>query len=458
MRDLTKGSVSKQIFMFALPMVLGNVFQQLYSIVDSIVVGKFIGKEALAAVGSSFPVIYVLIAMVIGVGSGASVVISQYFGAKENDQVKRAVSTIFIFLFFAAIIVSVLGILLSKPLFRLINVPDNVFDDATVYFRIYVAGQLFFFGYNGVTSVLRGLGDSRTPLFFTILATGVNITLDLLFVVVFKMGVSGVALATIIAHGTAFISAAIYLNRKHELISFKIKEMVFDKLLFRQSLRIGLPTGFQQTFVALGMAALITIVSQFGTSVLAAYTVAGRIDAIASMPAMIFGSALSSFVGQNVGAGSMDRVNKGHVTTLIMAGGISVGVSLLVILFDDQLMQLFTNSPEVVTAGKEYLRIVCSFYVIFATMFTYHGLFRGAGDTLVPMFITLASLWIARIPLAWWLSSMWGSKGIWWAIPIAWFIGLVLSVVYHRMGTWRKKAVIQKHRPVIIPDIDMDHE
>ncbi|MFC0877385.1 MATE family efflux transporter [Saccharicrinis sp. FJH2] len=458
MRDLTKGSVSKQIFTFALPMVMGNVFQQLYSIVDSIIVGKFIGKEALAAVGSSFPVIYVLIAMVIGVGSGASVVISQYYGAKEMNQVKKAVSTIFIFLFFAAIVVSVLGVSLSNPLFHLINVPDNVFDDATVYFRIYVAGQIFFFGYNGVTSVLRGLGDSRTPLIFTILATVVNIVLDLLFVVVFKMGVSGVALATIIAHGTAFISAAIYLNRKHEIISFKIKEMVFDKLLFRQSLRIGLPTGFQQTFVALGMAALITIVSKFGTSVLAAYTVAGRIDAIASMPAMIFGSALSSFVGQNVGAGSMDRVNKGHITTVIMAGGISIAVSLLVILFDDQLMHLFTDAPDVVDAGKEYLRIVCSFYIIFATMFTYQGLFRGAGDTLVPMFITLASLWIARIPLAWWLSSIWGEKGIWWAIPIAWSVGLILSVIYHKFGAWRKKAVVGKNQRIIIPEIDLEHE
>lgn len=454
MRDLTKGSVRKQIVMFALPMVLGNVFQQLYSIVDSIVVGKFIGKEALAAVGSSFPVIYVLIAMVIGIGSGASVVISQYFGAKQNDNVKKAVSTIFIFLFFAAIVVSVLGIFLSNPLFRLMGVPENVFDDATLYFRIYVSGQLFFFGYNGVTSVLRGLGDSRTPLYFTILATLTNIALDFVFVLVFDMGIKGVALATIIAHGTAFISAAIYLNKKHEIISFKIKEMVFDKVIFIQSLRIGLPTGFQQTFVALGMAALIGIVSQFGTSVLAAYTVAGRIDAIASMPAMIFGSALSSFVGQNVGAGSMDRVNKGHITTILLAGGISLAVSVLVFFFDEHLMRMFTNDESVIAIGRQYLHIVCSFYIIFATMFTYHGLFRGAGDTLLPMFITLASLWIARIPLAYWLSKKWGETGIWWAIPIAWAIGLMLSILYHRFGKWREKAVVKKQQPVIIQDIE----
>lgn len=458
MRDLTQGSVSRQIFSFALPMVLGNVFQQLYSIVDSVVVGKFIGKEALAAVGSSFPVIYVLIAMVIGIGSGASVVISQYFGAREMDKVKRAVSTIFIFLFFASIAVTILGVSLSNPLFRLIGVPENVFEDATVYFRIYVAGQIFFFGYNGVTSVLRGLGDSRTPLYFTILATLTNITLDFVFVLVFDMGIKGVALATIIAHGTAFISAAIYLNRKHEIISFKLKEMVFDRTLFNQSLRIGLPTGFQQTVVAIGMAALINIVSQFGTSVLAAYTVASRIDAIASMPAMIFGSALSSFVGQNVGGGFMDRVNKGHTATIIMAGGISVAVTILVFFFDDQLMQLFTKDPDVISVGKQYLHIVCSFYIIFATMFTYHGLFRGAGDTLVPMFITLASLWIARVPLAWLLSNAWGEKGIWWAIPVSWALGLLLSILYHKFGSWRKKAVVKKDRPLLLPEIDIEHE
>lgn len=442
--------------MFALPMVLGNVFQQLYSIVDSVVVGKFIGKEALAAVGASFPVIYVLIAMVIGIGSGASVVVSQYFGAKKMDEVKRTISSTFIFLSIAGVVVSVLGILLSDPLFRLIGVPDDVFDDATLYFRIYVAGQIFFFGYNGVTSVLRGLGDSRTPLMFTILATLVNIVLDFVFVLVFDMGISGVAYATIIAHGVAFISAAFYLNAKHDIISFKIRTWVYDAKLFMQCIRIGLPTGFQQTFVALGMAALITIVSQFGTSVLAAYTVAGRIDAIASMPAMIFGSALSSFVGQNMGAGALDRIKQGHTTTLLMAGGISLAVSLLVILFDDQLMQLFTKEADVIAIGKQYLKIVCSFYIIFATMFTYHGLFRGAGDTLVPMFITLAALWVVRIPLAWFLSSKIGVNGIWWAIPIAWFIGLILSILYKYFGNWRSKAVVKASPVIMLPDIEAE--
>ncbi len=443
MKDLTKGPVGKQILLFALPMVLGNIFQQLYSIVDSIVVGRFIGKEALAAVGASFPIIYVLIAMVIGIGSGATVVISQYFGAKDIKRVKRTISTIFIFLFISGIVVSIGGFFLSAPIFRLIGVPDDVFPEAVVYFRIYVAGQIFFFGYNGVTSVLRGLGDSRTPLIFTVLAVGLNIILDLIFVVVFDFGIAGVAYATLIAHGVAFISAAVYLNLRHEIISFAIPNMIFDYDLFKKSMRIGLPTGFQQTFVALGMMAILGIVSNFGTSVLAAYTVAVRIDAIASMPAMNFGSALSAFVGQNIGAGRSERVIKGHRATILLAGGISALVSIVVILFDEQLMGLFTTEADVIAEGVKYLKIVCSFYVLFAIMFTYHGLFRGAGDTIVPMFVTLISLWLIRIPLAYLLSDVWGVNGIWWSVPIAWGSGLLFSMIYYRSDRWKSRAVVK---------------
>lgn len=450
MEDLTKGPVGKQILAFALPMVLGNIFQQLYSIADSVIVGRFIGREALAAVGASFPIIYVLIAMVIGVGSGATVVISQYFGAKDNERVKRTISTTFIFLFFAAILVSFSGYFLSAPIFRLIGVPEDVFPEAMVYFRIYVAGQIFFFGYNGVTSVLRGLGDSRTPLVFTVLAVGLNIILDLIFVVVMDWGIAGVAYATLIAHAVAFISAAIYLNTRHELISFDIPNLVFDYTLFKQSLRIGLPTGFQQTFVALGMMAILGIVSKFGTGVLAAYTVAVRIDAIASMPAMNFGSALSAFVGQNIGAGASHRVIKGHRATVLMAGGISAMVSVIVILFDEQLMSLFTTDKEVIAEGVRYLHIVCSFYVLFAIMFTYHGLFRGAGDTIIPMFVTLISLWLIRIPLAYLLSDVWGVNGIWWSVPIAWGVGLLFSMIYFRTGRWKNKSVLKEKTIVTV--------
>lgn len=443
MKDLTKGHEGKLIIKFALPMLLGNLFQQLYVFVDSIIVGQVIGKQALAAIGASFPLIYVLISLVIGIGSGASVVLSQYFGAKKIPEVKRTISTLFIFFIGAAILVSTLGIIFNKAIFDLLQLPEDVKPSALVYFDIYIAGQIFFFGFNGITSVLRGMGDSKTPLYFMIISTILNIILDILFVVVFDWGIEGAASATIVAQAAAFFIAAIYLDRTHEIVSFKLKDMKFDIKLFKQSMKIGMPTGFQQSFVALGIMALLGIVNGFGTDVLAAYTAATRIDAIASMPAMNLGSALAAFVGQNIGAGKIERVKKGLQSTLFMGTAISLSVTLFVVLFDDTLMHAFTKDQAVIEVGKRYLHIVCSFYILFSTMFAFHGLFRGAGDTLVPMFVSLLSLWLIRIPVAYVFSRDIGPDGIWWAIPLAWFIGMAVSIVYYKTGRWKNKAVVK---------------
>lgn len=443
MKDLTTGHEGKLIIKFALPMLLGNLFQQLYVFVDSIIVGQVIGKEALAAVGASFPLIYVLISMVIGIGSGAGVVLSQYFGAKKIPEVKRTISTIFIFFIGAAVIVSILGITFNKAIFNLLQLPEDVIPQALSYFDIYVGGQIFFFGFNGITSVLRGMGDSKTPLYFMIISTVLNIVFDILLVVVLDYGIEGAAIASILAQAVSFFVAAIYLDRNHEIVSFKLKDMIFDSALFKQSMRIGMPTGFQQSFVALGIMALLGIVNGFGTDVLAAYTAATRIDAIASMPAMNLGSALAAFVGQNIGAGKIERVRKGLRSTLLMGTIISLSVTLLVVLFDDALMHAFTKDQAVIEIGKRYLHIVCSFYILFSSMFAFHGLFRGAGDTLVPMFVSLLSLWLIRIPVAYFFSKDIGPDGIWWAIPLAWFIGMAVSWIYYQTGKWKTKGVVK---------------
>ena len=235
------------------------------------------------------------------------------------------------------------------------------------------------------------------------------------------------------------------MNRTNKVFSITFRKMVFDKILFYKSVRIGLPTGFQQTFVAMGMAAVMGIVNGFGTDVIAAYTAAGRIDALASMPAMNFGAALSVFVGQNLGANRADRVRKGLMSTIFMAGLVSVLVSIVVWFFGAQLMRMFTTEPEVINVGVRYLVIVSSFYILFSTMFCYTGLLRGAGATLIPMFITLFSLWIIRIPLAYFLSDKLGSDGIWWAIPIAWLCGMIGSYIYYKTGNWKKGIVVAEH-------------
>lgn len=445
MKDLTTGSVTRHIISFSIPMLIGNVFQQLYNVVDSIIVGKYLGKEALASVGASFPIIFTIIALIIGIGSGASVVISQYYGAKDLDKVRRAVDTINIFLLFAGIVISVIGILSSRWIFGLLQLPPELMDSALTYLNTYLLGMVVFFGFNATSSILRGIGDSKTPLYYLIIATVVNIFLDLLFVLVFNWGIAGAAWATVISQAGAFATAIVHLNRKNQVVRFALKGLTFDREIFRQIVRIGLPTGIQHTFVALGMMALMGIVNSFGTNVIAAFTAASRIDSLASLPAMTLSVALSVFVGQNLGAGKLERIKSGLKTSLIFASSISVLMSLVAIFWSVPLMKIFTNDANVITIGREYLIIVSVFYLLFSTMFVLNGLLRGAGATLIPMFVTLFSLWLVRIPLAWLLSRYMGESGIWWSIPIAWFFGVTGAYFYYRFGKWKTKGVI-KHQ------------
>jgi putative MATE family efflux protein len=442
-KDFTSGKEGPLILRFALPMVIGNVFQQLYNIVDSLVVGNFLGKDALAAVGASFPVIFALISLIIGIATGATIIIAQYFGAKDYEKVKRAIDTMYIFTFLASIIVSLAGIYFVEDIFRLLQLPEEIMPQAKSYLTVYMAGMIVFFGFNGTSAILRGLGDSKTPLYFLVVSSLVNIALDLLFILVFGWGVIGVALATVIAQGGAFVTAIIYLNKTHRIIHFSFTGWVFDKDIFYNSIRIGLPSGFQHTFVAVGMMALMGIVNTFGTNVIAAYSVAQRIDSLAAMFAMNFGQALTSFTGQNIGANKLERVKKGLRSTMVMGSFISLAVTIIVLFFGKQIMGFFTPDELVVRSGARYLNIVSPFYITFTAMFVIGGVMRGAGDTIIPMFMTLFSLWVVRIPLALILSASMGETGIWWAIPIGWLSGMVLSYLYYMTGKWKTRGVVK---------------
>ena len=452
MKDLSYGNEGRLILKFAIPMLLGNIFQQMYGIIDSVVVGKYIGKEALAAVGTSGPIIFLLISFIIGVTMGFTIVVSQYFGAKQLDNVKKAINTLYIFMFFTSVVVSVGGIMLSGYIFRIIDLDPAIIPDAKLFLNIFLSGLVFLFGYNGTSAILRGLGDSKTPLYFLIGSVALNIILDLIFVAVFHWGVAGVAWATIISEASAFIAQILYLNKYHKVVKFSFRNLTFDREIFMKSIRIGLPTGFQQTFVAAGMVALYWIVNQYGVDANAAYSAAGRIDNFAVMPAMSFAVALSTFVGQNMGANRPDRVKAGLRATLIMTSVISAIISLITVVFGRLLMRMFTNDQVVIDLGGDYLRIIGAFYILFSLMFVINGLLRGAGDTLVPMFISLFSLWIIRIPVAYILANnpAIGVNGIWWSIPIGWLAGVVLYYGYYRMGYWKKKVVVS-YKSVDIP-------
>ncbi|HET6556608.1 MAG TPA: MATE family efflux transporter [Prolixibacteraceae bacterium] len=448
MKDFTVGKEAKLILHFSIPLVLGNIFQNLYSVLDSIIVGRFLGKEALGAVGASFPIIFALISLVIGIGSGASTVVSQYFGAKKIKEVKRTIDTLFIFFLGSSILITFLGIVFSRQIFILMGLPAEIMPQALSYLRVYLLGMFFFFGFSGISSILRGLGDSKTPLYFMVISTIVNVLLDLLFIVVFKWGIEGAALATIIAEGGAFITAAIYLNKKHPIINLSVRRYIFDRNIFRSCMRIGLPTGFQQSFVAFGMMAIMSIVNGFGTNAVAAYAAAMRVDSFVKLPAMTFSSALSSFVGQNLGAFQERRARTGLMATLIFSTLYCIVVSLLIILFGQHIMAIFTSDPEVIRIGQDYLLIVSSFYLLFSTMFTFTGFLRGAGATLIPMITTFTALYIVRIPAATILSDIIGVNGIWWGEPMGTLVGLTILLIYYRSGKWKGKVVVKKKEPI----------
>lgn len=450
MKDFTKGSEAKQIFYFAIPILFASLFQQLYNIVDSIFIGNYVGKEGLAAVGASFPVIFAMISFVIGIGSGSTVVISQYYGAKDNESVKKAIDTLYIFMFIGSILISFIGIVFAEDIFRLTDLPEDVIPQAVTYLQIYMAGNILFFGFAGTNAILRGLGDSKTPLYFTIISTLINIFLDWLFIVQFGWGIAGAAIGSVIAQGGAFFTGILYLNRTHSLLTLYLHKLKFDKKIFIQSVRIGLPTGFQQTFVAFGMVALFGIVNQFGTETIAAYSVGMRIDSVPAMLAMAFSAAVAPFVGQNIGAGLEHRVRSGFIATLILSSLLTLLVTTIYVLFPEFIVRAFSNDEEVIQIGIEYIDVVAPFYIIFSVMFVLNGVLRGAGATLIPMFITLIALWAIRIPASYLMAEEWGRIGIWWGIPIGWAFGMGLAFIYYLTGNWKNKAVT-KEKPVEKP-------
>lgn len=440
--DLTEGKVWKVIVRFALPLLVGNLLQQFYNITDSIIVGQFLGKEALAAVSASFFIYYFIISLVIGVGSGTTVVISQLFGAKQYQKVQLAFSSFFIFMLVGGIILSIAGIIFAEPVFRLTNTPEEVIPQAVAYFRIYIGGTFLFVTFNSIISILRGVGESVRPMLFILITTVLNIAFDLLFILVFKWGIEGAARATVVSQGIGMCIALAYVNNTHPLLSIKKQDMLFDWKLFKESLKIGLPTSVQQCAIALGLIALLGIVNSFGTNTLTAYGAAGKIDTIITQAILTLSGALAAFCGQNIGAGRLDRVKKGVQFTMYTNIALGLLTFAAVYLFGNEMMRIFTKDIDVVAIGKEYLLIIGGFFIVHGALNVYNGALRGAGDTLFPMITSLVCLWLIRIPLAYYLSSWLRRNGIWWAIGISITIGLIVTFVYYKMGFWKRRRRI----------------
>lgn len=454
--DFTKGSIPRHLIAFSVPMLLGNFLQAMYSTVDSFWVGRYLGPEALAAVSASVPIVHALIALVLGLTIAVTTIIAQHWGAKQEEQVRHIVTNSMILLTVVGTVMSVIGILLRGPLLRLINVPPDVFEGASVYLGIYLSGLIGTFLYNAAASILRGIGDSKTPLRFLAYATFINIVLDPIFIFgigpIPRMEIAGVALATVISQIISAILALIYLHRSSGLFIFKPKQWKIDFPLFALIVKIGLPAGIQQTVVSLSALSVNSIVNTFGSSVMAAYGVGLRLDQFAFMPAMSGGLAVTSLVGQNLGAGHEDRVKDSVRWSLIIIGGITLILTLVVLILPGSLITIFTGDPRVIKVGAGYLRFAALTYVPYAVMFSLSGVLRGAGDTLAAMVITIINLWVVRIPLATFLSRLpqFGIKGVWIAIVAGAVAGSLLNYVYYKTGRWKNRVVV-RHDNLAIP-------
>lgn len=447
MKDFTTGSISKPLIAFAAPMIVGNLFQQLYSMADAIIVGNYVGGGALAAVGVSMNVVVFLTSVLIGLTTGAAVVIAQFFGAKNYEKLKSTVSVSVIFLAVLAVVLAVFGVVFAPVLLRLLNTPDEIFSDATVYMRILLGGMVFPIFYNMYTAYLRALGDSRHPLYVLIFAVILNVFLDMYLVIVLKMGVAGAAIATIFSQFAAALLCFFYTRRSVPLL--KVDKLKFDPELFRLILRYGVPAALQLSIVSLATLAITRLMNSFGAAAMAGITAVGRIDQLAIMPVSTLSMAMANFVAQNMGAGLEDRARKGFRAALVMMLICAVFMSVVLMLFAQQLISLFINqndasTPEILRIGKAYLNIMVVFYFMFAILFSFNGFFRGVGDAVIAMVFPIVSLSVRTIA-AYALVKLagMGPEALAWSIPIGWGLSSTASWIYYKKRLWAGKAVTQ---------------
>lgn len=433
MTDLTVGRPFPVLLRFTLPMFISVIFQQMYSIFDSAIAGKFAGEDALAAVGASYPITMIFMAVAIGSNVGCCVVISQYFGAKNYGKIKTAAFTTLISSAVLALVLTLFGILFSGKLMSLINTPDNVFSDGTLYLKIYIAGLVFLFLYNVCTGVYTSLGDTKTPLYFLIGSSVGNILLDYLFVAIFKWGVAGVAWATFIAQGVACVLSLLNLMKKIRQIKTQEKPAVFSKLMLRRVVLYAVPSILQQSFVSVGNIFVQYLVNSFGSSCIAGYSAAIKLNTFAITSFATLSNGLSSFVAQNYGAGKTERIKQGYKAGMVISSIIALPFIVCYFVFSGAMIGLFLDSGGVNAAriGITFLHIASPFYVFVGIKIMSDGLLRGKGNMLGFMITTFSDL-IIRVVLAFVLSGPYSSTGIWLSWPVGWLVSTLLSVVLAR--------------------------
>ena len=447
--DMTSGSPWKKIAMFTIPMVLGNIAQQLYNTVDSIVVGKFVGDNALAAVGSASPIFNLLLVLFIGISVGTSVMVSQYFGAKDRKQLSHAIGTSITLTAIASIFIMIVGSILVLPLLELLNTPESIIDWCDSYLTVLMLGIAGVAYYNILSGVLRGMGDSFSALIYLLIATVINIVLDLAFVAGLGLGVFGVALATVIAQAVSAICCLLKLMKMKESFDLTMEYIKPTKHHSVTMVRLGLPSGLTQAIMSFAMIIVQSLTNSFGEMFIAANVIIMRVDGFAMMPNMSFGNSMTTFTGQNVGAKQPERVVKGAKQGTLMAVAVSTTITGLILIFGKYLMGVFTTTQELIELSVNMMRILAPGYFAVAVTQSLSGVMRGAGDTMTPMWISLFQTVCIRVPIAYGISYLTRtpelptgrSECVFISLLCSWCLGALLTFIAYKRGGWKKKAV-----------------
>ena len=447
--DMTVGSPWKSIAIFTLPMLVGNIAQQLYSTVDSIVVGQEIGDNALAAVGSSAPVLNMLLALFIGISAGTNIMVSQYFGAKNRDGLSYAIGNSITVTAAACLILIAVASPLIRPALVLLKTPPSIIDWCAEYLMVCLVGMAGMAYYNILSGVLRGLGDSISALIYLLVATVLNIGLDIFFVKVVGIGVAGVAVATVISQFVSSALCLIKLSRMRDCFDFGLRFLKPKKQYVKTIVRLGIPSGLTQAIFSSAMIIVQSLTNCFGEQFIAANVVTMRVDGFAMMPNFSFGTALTTYAGQNVGAGLYDRVTKGAKQGTLMAVGCSATITGVLLVFGKSLMKVFTDTAELVEMSYYLMMILAVGYIAVAVTQSLSGIMRGAGDTMTPMWISLITTVAIRVPIAYGISYLtrtaelpYGrSECIQISLLSSWVIGAILTAIFYAAGKWKKKAI-----------------
>lgn len=448
--DMTEGRPWEKIVIFTVPMLIGNIAQQLYNTVDSIVIGRYVGDNALAAVGSASPIMNLLLVLFVGISVGAGVMVSQYFGAKQREQLSATVGNCVVLTGIASLIIMVLGALLSRPLLLLLKTPDTIIDWCTSYLVILMVGCIGSAYYNILCGILRGMGDSISALVYLLVATILNIVLDIFFVASLNLGVAGVAYATVIAQAVSAVLCFIRLKKMGDVFDFKWKYLRPEKKYTMGIISLGLPSGITQAIFSLAMVVVQSLTNSFGELVIAANVIIMRVDGFAMMPNFSFGTAMTTYAGQNVGARRMDRVEQGTRQGTLIAVGTSTVITMIILLFGRYLMAIFTATEELVVLSANMMKILAVGYIAMAVTQSLSGVMRGAGDTMTPMWISMVTTVAFRVPLAYGISWMTRTpelpngryECLWISLLVSWLLGAAITFFFYRRGKWKEKAVL----------------